>query len=140
MNYNSNKSTVQFSDYLEFFRVFLYHLFLLYFLFCIFILVFSVILSALPSFFIIHTFNLCSQTASHRTCPCPSISNSKFVLFIFQFPEFILQGWHCEGSVLRSLFGLLMWDQIFFDCPDVFLTPYQDAPLDLCFPSFIRSR
>jgi hypothetical protein len=51
-----------------------------------------------------------------------------------------LQGWHCEGSVLRSLFGLMLWDEIFSDQPDVFLTPYQDAPLDLCFPSFFRSR
>ena len=63
-----------------------------------------------------------------------------FLHLVVLYDLYILQGWHCEGSVLRSLFGLLMWDQIFVDCPDVFLTPYQDAPLDLCFPSFIRSR
>lgn len=50
------------------------------------------------------------------------------------------QGWHCEGSLLRSLFGLLMWDVVYCDMPDVFQTPYQDAPLDLRFPSFSRKR
>jgi hypothetical protein len=41
-------------------------------------------------------------------------------------------GWHCEGSILRSLFTLLMWGGL-YDCVvfDVFQTPYQDAPLDL---------
>ena len=56
------------------------------------------------------------------------------------FMNSIVQGWHCEGSVLRTLFGLLMWDQMFSDHPDVFLTPYQDAPLDLNFPNFVRTR
>lgn len=42
------------------------------------------------------------------------------------------QGWHCEGSPLRSLFGLLMWDILFLDSVEnVFYTPYQDQPLDL---------
>jgi hypothetical protein len=43
-------------------------------------------------------------------------------------------GWygsHCEGSVLRTLFGLLMWDDVLFkSIPDVFQTPFQDGPLD----------
>ena len=79
-----------------------------------------------------------------------SLQPSIFLLFyhyslitsLSLLPLFLLslKGWHCEGSVLRTLFGLLMWDQIFTDMSDVFLTPYQDAPLDLCFPSFIRSR
>jgi len=50
------------------------------------------------------------------------------------------QGWHCEGSCVRSLFALLMWDATFSDQPDVFQTPYQDAPLDYGYPSFCRSR
>lgn len=50
------------------------------------------------------------------------------------------QGWHCEGSSVRSLFALLMWDVIFADQPDVFQTPYQDAPLDIGYPCFCRSR
>lgn len=29
-------------------------------------------------------------------------------------------GWHCEGSPLRALWALLMWDVIFTDLPDVF--------------------
>lgn len=50
------------------------------------------------------------------------------------------QGWHCEGSCVRSLFALLMWEAVFSDQPDVFQTPYQDAPLDMGYPSFCRSR
>ena len=72
-------------------------------------------------------------------------------------------GWHCEGSPLRTIFGLMMWSEIFpigqsedYDnhltspisdkqsriwpgsavppVADVFQTPYQDAPLDLLTP------
>ena len=70
------------------------------------------------------------------------------------------EGWHCEGSVLRSLFGLLMWEELFMSVTDVhdekvvdggelqcvgpldvFITPYQDAPLDLCQPGvFFENR
>jgi Fanconi-associated nuclease 1 len=48
------------------------------------------------------------------------------------------RGWHCEGTPLFSLFALLMWDVLFCSPPGepaevrgVFLSPYQDAPLDL---------
>jgi len=79
------------------------------------------------------------------------------------------RGWHCEGSPLRTLFALLMWDVLFMsvsgcakemdETPSevdesvgavgaesmldrrglgghypVFITPYQDAPLDLSKP------
>jgi hypothetical protein len=65
------------------------------------------------------------------------------------FPQHYSQpsqgGWfglHCEGACFRSLFGLLFWDVIFSSSvPDVFLTPFQDAPLDLnTFPDFYVNR
>jgi hypothetical protein len=41
-------------------------------------------------------------------------------------------GWHCEGSIVRSLFPLLLWEEIYdISIPDVFQTKYQEAPLDL---------
>ncbi|CAM9218865.1 unnamed protein product [Scytosiphon promiscuus] len=50
-------------------------------------------------------------------------------------------GWHCEGSPLRALWALLMWDVVFMDVTDVFQTPFQDAPLDLDFcPLFYLNR
>jgi hypothetical protein len=69
-------------------------------------------------------------------------------------------GWHCEGAPLRSIFGLMMWSELFPSPPvsapaspsatpsaaspvaDVFQTPYQDAPLDLLTPGglFFRNR
>uniref|UniRef100_A0AAV1U944 Fanconi-associated nuclease n=1 Tax=Peronospora matthiolae TaxID=2874970 RepID=A0AAV1U944_9STRA len=42
-------------------------------------------------------------------------------------------GWygvHSEGSVLRNLFGILMWDVLYARIPDVFQTPFQSGPLD----------
>lgn len=33
-----------------------------------------------------------------------------------------------------------MWPILFGDKPDVFVSPYQDAPLDLGYPSFIQTR
>ena len=34
-------------------------------------------------------------------------------------------GLHCENSMFKLLFSLLMWDVIFADIPDVFQTPFQ---------------
>lgn len=43
----------------------------------------------------------------------------------------VLAGTHAEGGIWATLFGLLMWDILFMDVPDVFQTPFQTAPLDL---------
>lgn len=51
------------------------------------------------------------------------------------------QGIHGEGSTFSSLYCLFMWD-IIFACgiPDVFRSPFQAAPLDMCFDSFYTNR
>eukprot|EP00850_Spirogloea_muscicola_P018365 SM000167S02978 [mRNA] locus=s167:251131:256223:- [translate_table: standard] len=52
-------------------------------------------------------------------------------------------GWcgvHCEGGVWLTLFGLLLWDVLFSDVPDVFQTPFQTAPLDLNTDAFFTAR
>ena len=51
------------------------------------------------------------------------------------------QGWHVEGSPVKTLFGLLFWD-ILFDTsrPGLFITAYQDGPLDLGYASFTQLR
>lgn len=53
------------------------------------------------------------------------------------------RGWHDEGSLVRSVCGLLMWE-VFFSSPSsgapVFLTPHQDAPLDFSSPSYYARR
>ncbi len=41
------------------------------------------------------------------------------------------EGVHSEGASLRTLFGLLLWDQLFAPVPHVFLHRYHRAPLDL---------
>jgi len=50
-------------------------------------------------------------------------------------------GIHCEGSILRDLFGILMFDEL-FDCSvaDAFVSSFQDAPLDLGTEAFFPSR
>jgi hypothetical protein len=50
------------------------------------------------------------------------------------------RGWHCEGSLLRCLAGLLLWDVVFAPLPAVLLTRFQTAPLDYGSPSFFRRR
>jgi len=38
---------------------------------------------------------------------------------------------HCENSLGMAYFGLLFWNEIFYDkIPYVFQTPYQAIPLD----------
>uniref|UniRef100_A0A0D3GDC4 Fanconi-associated nuclease n=1 Tax=Oryza barthii TaxID=65489 RepID=A0A0D3GDC4_9ORYZ len=50
------------------------------------------------------------------------------------------RGTHSEGGIWMTIFGLLMWDVIFSDVPDVFQTKFQTAPLDLETDEFYRSR
>lgn len=50
-------------------------------------------------------------------------------------------GIHCEGAVLRDLFGLLMFEQMFHCSVDgAFVSAFQDAPLDLGTEAFYPSR
>ena len=46
------------------------------------------------------------------------------------------RGVHCEGDLLRALCALLLWEVVWSAPapPNVFLTPFQDAPLDLDVP------
>lgn len=51
------------------------------------------------------------------------------------------QGVHDEGSAIRFLFCLLLWETVIFkNVEDVFQTPYQDRPLDLMTEAFYDSR
>lgn len=47
---------------------------------------------------------------------------------------------HSEGSILRTLFGLLFWDIILADVPGAFETKYQSAPLDIVEDTFYQAR
>ncbi|GMF40930.1 unnamed protein product [Phytophthora fragariaefolia] len=53
-------------------------------------------------------------------------------------------GWygiHSEGSVLKNLFGILMWDVLYASISNVFQTPFQSAPLDFGYATvFYKSR
>ncbi|KAL5758235.1 hypothetical protein ACOSP7_020846 [Xanthoceras sorbifolium] len=46
------------------------------------------------------------------------------------------QGVHSESGIWLTIFGLLMWDILFSDIPDVFRSRFQTAPLDLATDSF----
>lgn len=54
------------------------------------------------------------------------------------------QGWnglHVENLLMKHYFGVLMWDEIFYDkVPFVFQTPYQFGPLDMNEPEFYIQR
>ncbi|XP_056173803.1 fanconi-associated nuclease 1 homolog isoform X1 [Syzygium oleosum] len=49
-------------------------------------------------------------------------------------------GVHTESGIWLTIFGLLMWDAIFSDVPNVFRTKFQTAPLDLETDSFYLAR
>ncbi|XP_050946040.1 fanconi-associated nuclease 1 homolog isoform X4 [Cucumis melo] len=46
------------------------------------------------------------------------------------------QGVHSESGIWLTIFGLLLWDVIFSDVPNVFRTKFQTAPLDFGTDSF----
>ncbi|KIW83388.1 hypothetical protein Z517_02633 [Fonsecaea pedrosoi CBS 271.37] len=52
------------------------------------------------------------------------------------------KGYHSEGGILRTIFGLLFYDILFFNpyIPNVFQTSYQTCPLDLHTDSFFSAR
>jgi Fanconi-associated nuclease 1 len=50
-------------------------------------------------------------------------------------------GAHTEGGIWATLFGLLLWPQLFsLPVPDAFRTPFQTAPLDLDTDGFYTAR
>ncbi len=50
------------------------------------------------------------------------------------------KGYHCEGRIVTTLFGLLFWDIIFAPIPGAFETPYQTAPLEIFEDTFYHAR
>eukprot|EP00056_Hartaetosiga_gracilis_P010790 m.160589 g.160589 ORF g.160589 m.160589 type:complete len:673 (-) comp13385_c0_seq1:1303-3321(-) len=61
----------------------------------------------------------------------------------FVIAKFVERGWkgaHCEGTVFRTLFGLLFWNIIYADVPNVFFTKYQIAPADMFTDNFYLRR
>ena len=50
------------------------------------------------------------------------------------------RGFHSEGRIVTTLFGLLFWDVIFAPIPGAFETKYQCAPLDLAEDTFYYAR
>ncbi|GAB2265175.1 hypothetical protein Dimus_000240 [Dionaea muscipula] len=50
------------------------------------------------------------------------------------------QGIHTESGIWLTIFGLLMWDIMFSNVPNVFRHRFQSAPLDLETDSFYASR
>ncbi|KAL8122253.1 hypothetical protein AgCh_018846 [Apium graveolens] len=50
------------------------------------------------------------------------------------------QGIHAESGIWLTIFGLLMWDVMFTDVPNVFRNLYQTAPLDMDTDSFYEAR
>lgn len=56
------------------------------------------------------------------------------------FRQVGVAGLYSENLLFTTLAGILFWDIYFADVPDVFLTPYQDAPLDLNTDEFYERR
>ncbi|KAL6535299.1 hypothetical protein OROMI_026673 [Orobanche minor] len=50
------------------------------------------------------------------------------------------QGVHTESGIWLTIFGILMWDIIFADVPNVFRNKFQTAPLDLETDTFYEAR
>ncbi|TFY67939.1 hypothetical protein EVG20_g3751 [Dentipellis fragilis] len=62
------------------------------------------------------------------------------ILVLQSYEDEGFKGYHCEGSIVSTLFGLLFWDVIFAPIPGAFETPYQSAPLDIAEDTFFYSR
>ena len=55
--------------------------------------------------------------------------------------EIYSEGLHCEGSLPVTLFGVLFWEELYdYFVPGVFISPFQEAPLDLFTADFFNNR
>ncbi|KAJ3095427.1 hypothetical protein HDU97_006920 [Phlyctochytrium planicorne] len=62
-------------------------------------------------------------------------------LVLSHYESLGFKGHHSENSIITTLFGLLFWDVIFDDTvPGVFVSPFQDGPLDSRTEFFYQSR
>ena len=50
------------------------------------------------------------------------------------------EGFHCEGSIVSTLFGIICWDVIFSEVDNVFYNQYQYCPLDFWTEDFYKNR
>jgi len=50
------------------------------------------------------------------------------------------EGIWCENSLASTLFGLLLWDELFAPVAGMFQHPFQDGPLDLATETFYENR
>ncbi|KAF8582657.1 hypothetical protein K439DRAFT_1413052 [Ramaria rubella] len=67
------------------------------------------------------------------------ISVEQFALEYYQQQGY--NGFHTEGRIVSTIFGLLFWDVIFdHTVPGAFETPYQSAPLDMLEDVFYLAR
>ncbi|KAF8477299.1 VRR-NUC domain-containing protein [Kalaharituber pfeilii] len=75
--------------------------------------------------------------------PDPAANNSECSVEEMCLSHYRSLGWkgyHCEGSLLRTLFACLFYDILFLYVPNVFETEYQTCPLDLFTEAFYPSR
>ena len=59
---------------------------------------------------------------------CKALSVEDYVIEYYKKSGWI--GYHSENLILTSIFGILMWEFLYFDLPFVFQTSAQKAPLD----------
>ncbi|GJJ12411.1 hypothetical protein Clacol_006653 [Clathrus columnatus] len=67
-----------------------------------------------------------------------TVSVEEFVLEYYSNLGY--KGYHTEGRILSTIYGLLFWDIIFSSIPGAFETPYQTAPLDIMDAMFYSER
>lgn len=67
-------------------------------------------------------------------------SVESLALYDYKHKEFV-EGVHCEGAFPITLFATLFWDEIYdMNIPGVWVSLYQDAPLDLYSSEFYKNR
>eukprot|EP01038_Epipyxis_sp_PR26KG_P008466 gene8466-11448_t len=85
--------------------------------------------------YVLHKFFLCDLSQEEENEDSENLSKLKSVIDCGGW-----QGWHCEGSIFRTLYGIFFWDILFMPQENSFLCPYQDCALDLTHSSFYRKR
>merc|ERR1712232_1259602 len=101
--------------------------------------------------------SICATTLGLPQTPAPGAGSGRRLFDGFYLEELTVEelalrhylggadgfeyGIHCEGALLRDLFGIILYDQLFdTSVQGVFVSQYQDAPLDLGTEAFYSSR
>ena len=77
----------------------------------------------------------------NHKCEIEVLTVEQVAIYHYKEQENFINGIHCEGALMVTIFFTLFWDIIYsVDIPDVFISKLQYLPLDFYYDDFYENR